>query len=319
MKRFWFGLLWLAAFAAAGSAAGHRYIPPIPLAFIVVSGAAAGRLVGGLLFLFLAGLNVLPGARLGRGAPVRWGVAQAAWMVVQFFTMQVATQFLVVLVLAAGIGAMLAAHGAPVGAGLRRDLAGLGFLPVLATAAGYLAAGWWSVWYIGRLGSARFRDGSPTGIAWRPAPRVAYLAALGCLAVVGAAGALVQMVDPPDKAAEAHNMIVLLFGHSPWKLAVLFVLAAGLAPFLEELVFRGGMIAALSPRLGAFWAAVATSVVFTACHAEEGLTYHAGLLVILCIAVALAWLRLKYQSIRPGILLHVLFNGFSVLALAFTR
>ena len=40
MKRFWFGLLWLAAFAAAGSAAGHRYIPPIPLAFIVVSGAA---------------------------------------------------------------------------------------------------------------------------------------------------------------------------------------------------------------------------------------------------------------------------------------
>ena len=96
-------------------------------------------------------------------------------------------------------------------------------------------------------------------------------------------------------------------------------LAAGLAPFLEELVFRGGMIAALSPRQGAFWAAVATSVVFTACHAEEGLTYHAGLLVILCIAVALAWLRLKYQSIRPGILLHVLFNGFSVLALAFTR
>jgi membrane protease YdiL (CAAX protease family) len=37
------------------------------------------------------------------------------------------------------------------------------------------------------------------------------------------------------------------------------------------------------------------------------------------IAVLLAWLRLKYRSIRPGILLHVMFNGISVLALAFSH
>jgi membrane protease YdiL (CAAX protease family) len=99
----------------------------------------------------------------------------------------------------------------------------------------------------------------------------------------------------------------------------LFLLAAVVAPFLEELVFRGGMIAALSPKFGVFWAAAVTSIVFTGCHAEETWAYHPGLLVILVIAVLLAWLRLKYRSIRPGILLHVMFNGISVLALAFSH
>jgi len=313
MKRVIFGVLWLAAFAAAGAGLaekfGPRFVPHLP---------AVGAVAGVIFFLPLAGFGLLPGAAPRRGVPPGWGWPQAVWMVVQFFAMQVATQIVLVVVIAVArvVAVRLGRHVAPLD--FHDGLAGLGNLLVLATVAGYLAAAWWSVWYIGRLGRQRVQDGGPAGIGWRPAPAQAYLAALACLVAVGAASVVVQHVFPPP-AAEAKNIIVQIFGGAAWKIAVLFVMAAVLAPFTEELVFRGGMIAALSPRLGAVWAAVATSLVFTGCHFEEFWDYHAGMLVILAVAIPLAWLRLKYQSIRPGILLHVLFNGFGVLALAFGR
>jgi len=314
MKRFGFGVLWLAAFAAAGAGLAQKFVP-----HVVPHLAAGGAVAGAIVFFPLAGFGLLPGAAARRGAAPGWGFAQAAWMVVQFFAMQVATQlFMVVVFVVARLAAIrLGRHVAPLN--FHDGMAGLGNLVALATAAGYLAAAWWSVWYISRLGRERVTDGGDAGIGWRPAAWRGYVAALGCLVAVGAVGAVVQHVFPPPAGDAAKNIIEKIFGGAAWKLALLFGLAAVVAPFTEELVFRGGMMAALSPRLGAVWAAVVTSLVFTACHFEETWTYHAGALVILAIAVALAWLRLTYRSIRPGILLHVLFNGFSVLALAFAR
>jgi membrane protease YdiL (CAAX protease family) len=311
MKRIFFGVLWLAALGAIGLAVGKHGLPhPIAAAGLQIPGKVLGGLTGGLLFFFLAGLNLLPGARLRRGEPVAWGWRQAVWMVVQFFTMQAAAQTLLSLAVFLFLLAAPRLHVTP-----PKDLSGI--LIVVATASGYVAAGWWCVWYVSRLGWARLTDGSAAGIGWRAAPLEAYAAAFACLLVAGAAGAAVQHFLPPGK--NASNLFEQIFGPQTWKIAVLFVIAAIVAPFLEELVFRGGMIAALSPRLGAFWAAAVTCVVFTGCHAEEFLTYHPGLLVILVIAVLLAWLRLKYRSIRPGIFLHVLFNGMGVVMMALGR
>jgi len=318
MKRFLFGVLWLVAICAVAAAIFVRLITHgLPVQGMVLLAAPAGAAAGAVVFLFLAGLNVLPGARLRRGEPMAWAWPQAAWMVVQFFIMQVCAQGLFLGVIFGVTAAAVLGHS---------NVAPLDFLDtggpvvsdeiVFATAVGYLSAGLWSVRYIGRLGTARLVDGAVTGIAWRAAPRQAYVAALLCLVVVGAAGALVEHFLPPDKAAAHGGLVEQIFGTHGWKVAALFVLAAVVAPFLEEFVFRGGMIAALAPRLGVFGAAAVTTIVFTACHAEETWTYHPGLLVIAVIAIMLAWLRLKYHSIRPGILLHVLFNGLSVLALA---
>jgi membrane protease YdiL (CAAX protease family) len=308
MKRILFGVLWLAALAAAGAALGHRFVPPhLVAAGLKITGAGVGGLLGGLLFFVLAGVNALPGARLRRGAPVVWGWRQAVWMIVQFFTMQAAAQIAL---------AMLALLGARLAPRLHVTLAGAaGDLAVGAVVAGYLAAAWWSFWYIGRLGPARLADGSLAGIGWRAAPARAYLAAAACLVIVGAASIVVQHVLPPGKTG-ADNPFAQIFGPQPWKIAALFLIAAVVAPFLEELVYRGGMIAALAPKLGGVWAGAVTSVVFTACHAEEFSSYHPGILVILVVAVLLAWLRLTYGSIRPGILLHVLFNGIGVAMMA---
>jgi len=314
MKRIFIGLLWLAALVSAGAAAGKHFIPPyVPVRPIL------GALAGLLIFFPLAAVGLLPGAAPKRGAPVEWGWKQAVWMVIQFFALQATAQIVMfVLAMALWLAALrLGRHPAPLGLGTGPMRLGR-LAPDLAygTAAGYLVAALWSVWYIGRLGPARLRDGAAAGIAWCGAPRIAYVWAVCGVAVVGLVNVAVQRALPPSRLGASENPIMVIFTGHVW---LLFLLAAGIAPFLEELVFRGGMIAALSPRLGAVWAAAITSVVFTACHAQEGWAYPPGMLVILAVAVILAWLRLRYRSIRPGILLHVLFNGAGVLAMAFGR
>jgi membrane protease YdiL (CAAX protease family) len=114
-----------------------------------------------------------------------------------------------------------------------------------------------------------------------------------------------------------NNPIEQIFGTRGWGIVALFVLAAGVAPVTEELVFRGGVLSALAGPCGTIWAAVITTVLFTVAHAEEYVFYLPGLAVIGAVAVVLVWLRITFKSIRPGILLHVLFNGLSIIAVAF--
>jgi membrane protease YdiL (CAAX protease family) len=307
MSRFSFGVLWLVALLAAGAALGHRFIPQGFFIAPYELGAAAG----GMVFFTLAGLNWLPGARAKRGAPVEWGWRQAVWMLVQFGTMQLAGQVLCMLVLVVGgIIVGRATHTAPA-----NNFAG-GRL-IAATIAGYLAAAAWSFWYIGRLGPARIKDGAVTGIGWQGASWKAYLAAVGGLVLVGLISVLVQHVAPPPPDAMKNNPLQQIFGTHGWGVVALFVLAAAVAPLTEELVFRGGVLSALAGPCGTIWAAVITTVLFTAAHAEEYVFYLPGLFVIGAVAVVLMWLRITFKSIRPGILLHVLFNGLSIIAVAF--
>ena len=49
-------------------------------------------------------------------------------------------------------------------------------------------------------------------------------------------------------------------------------------------------------------------------HAPQKIYYPPGFLDVGLVAVAAVLLRLKYHSIRPGILLHILYNGGSMLA-----
>jgi membrane protease YdiL (CAAX protease family) len=46
-----------------------------------------------------------------------------------------------------------------------------------------------------------------------------------------------------------------------------------------------------------------------AVHAPEKIYYPAGFIDVGLMAAAAAWMRVKFGSIRPGILLHVLYNA----------
>ena len=79
-----------------------------------------------------------------------------------------------------------------------------------------------------------------------------------------------------------------------------------IAPWTEELAFRGYLYSTLSVRFG-FWAgALASSIAWSALHLAPGvLIPFAGVGVVLC------WLRRRTGSILPGVGLHGSWNALA--------
>jgi membrane protease YdiL (CAAX protease family) len=87
-----------------------------------------------------------------------------------------------------------------------------------------------------------------------------------------------------------------------------FVVIAVVAPFCEELLFRGvgySLLAFLSP-----WPAI--TFVGLAFGLVHGLV--AGLPILAGFGMALAWLRWKTDSVVPGMITHGLFNAIALIA-----
>ena len=86
-----------------------------------------------------------------------------------------------------------------------------------------------------------------------------------------------------------------------------FLAVTLLAPFVEELTYRGLGFSLFSP-YGVVLAIVATGVLFGLAH---GLLI--GLPVLTFFGIVVGWLRAKTGSVYPGILLHAAFNGIALL------
>jgi uncharacterized protein len=91
-----------------------------------------------------------------------------------------------------------------------------------------------------------------------------------------------------------------------------FVLFAAIAPFVEELTFRGSGQSLLR-FLGRTPSILLVGVAFGLAH---GLLE--ALIVLVPFGIALAWLRDRTESVVPGMLVHGLFNG-AALALIVVR
>ena len=88
-----------------------------------------------------------------------------------------------------------------------------------------------------------------------------------------------------------------------------FVVVAGVAPVVEELVYRGLGFAAVR---GAFSSTVAVVVTALAFGLAHGLFVALPILTIFGLVLAL--LRLRTQSLYPCIILHGMFNGLAMIA-----
>jgi membrane protease YdiL (CAAX protease family) len=85
---------------------------------------------------------------------------------------------------------------------------------------------------------------------------------------------------------------------------VLFVV---IAPFVEELLFRGLGFSLLQSILGSVPAILVIGLAFGAWH---GLLW--ALLVLVPFGWALAWIRWRTDSVYPGMVVHALFNAFAI-------
>jgi membrane protease YdiL (CAAX protease family) len=185
--------------------------------------------------------------------------------------------------------------------------------------AGELIAALWLSWYLRRLGTAHLHAGEAAGIGWRPAPPRAYAeAAAGAVLLLAVVVALAKIFPPDLKAIESLPMSQLFSGPLP-VVAVMLVVAMLLGPVLEEFAFRGIGFAGLAVRLGPLWASLLTSLAFVAAHAPEKLHYLPGFLDVGLLAAGACALRLRHHSLRPGMLLHVLYNSGGLLVAALVQ
>jgi membrane protease YdiL (CAAX protease family) len=311
MIRVVIGTVWSSLFAllglALGTAVDHHIVPAwqfthrglLPLLGIIVG------LTGFNFFWQRQWLAGLPGGGVAiYKQPVterRWGVLQAVWLLVGFIVMQG--------VGVAGLAAVVGVCGV---------LAHIQPLPhlnaIAATLAGYLTASLWSIWYINRLGPLKLHDGSPSGVAWCPALADSYLTAALFAGLIVMSVVVIMHFFPPDMVALQKLQAAKLF-ETPglWKLGLL-VLAVFIAPPVEEYVFRGGIFSALASRVSPLWAGVITTLLFVAVHAPEKIHYPAGFIDVGLVGAVEAWMRVRFQSIKPGVLLHVLYNAGLMLA-----
>jgi uncharacterized protein len=155
-------------------------------------------------------------------------------------------------------------------------------------------------------------------LAWRnalhPAPVRAQslmgLLALPLLLISPALFLLSGLVDDAVRAAfpmpdRLRQLFDELFGGGLGAFAAIVVVA----PFVEELLFRGIILRGLLARMSAPKAIVLSSVLFGAMHANIYQFVDAG-----TFALVLGWLYVRFRSTLPCILLHALTNALAMLS-----
>lgn len=149
---------------------------------------------------------------------------------------------------------------------------------------------------------------SPLLALSRPAAmgRAVKLGAAAFGLILATAGLLGQVLDAGDEqglvpdAWDGSRAVPFLAN------ALVVVLVA---PFVEELLYRGLGMSLLFPFVGPLLSIVITGLAFGLAH---GLVL--GLPVLTIFGITLGWLRWKTASVYPGMVVHGIFNGAALLA-----
>ena len=156
------------------------------------------------------------------------------------------------------------------------------------------------------------------GVTWwqigvRPAEAVWYFRAvlLALVALLSVALVSVSMESLLGQPLENPQVEMLAPGGSSLPAAIMMLaLVAGLAPMVEELLFRGLLYRWIGERFGMWPALIVSSLVFSCLHGIAILI--PPLFVVGCL---LAWLYEKSGSIWPCMVMHGVFNGLMLLGL----
>jgi uncharacterized protein len=175
----------------------------------------------------------------------------------------------------------------------------------------FYAALYLSFWLVLQL-----RYGRPvlSSLGWRP-PRINLLWMAGggvvlafALSVLGGLFKTPKIPLPFDKLTD-----------TPLSLAFFGAIAVVLAPFFEELFFRGFIQPLLSRTLGTVAGILVTAALFGALHGFEYAWVWQYAVFITVAGAVFGWLRARTNSIIPSVVMHGCFNAVSVVALAFGK
>jgi membrane protease YdiL (CAAX protease family) len=136
-------------------------------------------------------------------------------------------------------------------------------------------------------------------VGWRPL-------VLGSVVALALSIAVSQVGLEPQGIKEAMEVV-----REPGMLVPSLAVIAGLAPLVEELVFRGLLYGWVAGRWGTVAAWIVSSLAFAAAHIEP-----AHIILVLPLAFWFGWLRRRTDSLLPSLVAHMVNNGFAVAAAA---
>lgn len=160
----------------------------------------------------------------------------------------------------------------------------------------------------------------PGALTWqdlglRPLPldyvlRMGLATGLAGLVIIDIIGSLLAQIGLRPNQLDQFQFVL---SEGPLAFGLLLIAAAVIAPFVEELFFRGFLFGVYRRRQPRWLAYILSGVLFTVLHLEPNrmnLTQMAGLSVgIFLLALILAWLYEHTGSLYPGILAHAVNNA----------
>lgn len=130
----------------------------------------------------------------------------------------------------------------------------------------------------------------------------------------GAALSLVVMIVPPLLPERRGFPLEKLF-NSPASAYAIAVFAVLVAPFMEELLFRGLLFAFFEKHGGLTFAIVATAILFAGLHIPEYWGAWNNVVMILVVGLTFSIVRGLTGSLTPSFVLHLAYNGTLMLLL----
>jgi membrane protease YdiL (CAAX protease family) len=152
------------------------------------------------------------------------------------------------------------------------------------------------------------RVGVLRALRWRWPTRWVGFVAAGAVLGVAVQWSSQWLPSPPELPIEA----MLRTATDAWLMTFFGVL---IAPFAEELLFRGLLFPALARRAGAVVSLVLTSLLFGAVHAQQLAGAWAQVGCIAVVGLVLTGVRWRFRSLACSTLVHAGYNGVLFAAL----
>ena len=145
---------------------------------------------------------------------------------------------------------------------------------------------------------------------WQALPALAIRSAPRRPIILGVLGTLALSIGVSQIGPEVESMKQMAeLVRTPDALAASLFLLAGMAPLVEELIFRGVIYGWIEGRWGARMALPVSAFAFAAAHFEP-----AYMLLVLPLGFLFSWLRWRTNSLLPSIVAHMANNAFAVLS-----
>lgn len=160
----------------------------------------------------------------------------------------------------------------------------------------------------------RYRKPVLSSLGWRPSHFNLLWTLGGGLLLALSVSALASVLHTPEVPSPLAGLT-----KSPLMLTLVGIMAITLAPFFEELLFRGFLQPLLSKTFGAIVGILLTAAIFGGLHAPEYSYAWQYAVAITLVGAVLGWVRYRSGSIIPGTVLHGAFNTVAVIALVASK